>query len=138
MILVAILAATKSSSGSFLPLLLIVIFGAAYFFFIRPRQQQQRKARQSSREVEVGDEVVTVGGVHGTVQSVGDDHVVIATGQLPDASPTADGSPTQLTFVKAAIARKVEPVVAAEETTPPAVEGHDEGDAASGEDDAKS
>ena len=138
MILVAILAATKSSSGSFLPLLLIVVFGAAYFFFIRPRQQQQRKARQSSREVEVGDEVVTVGGVHGTVQSVGDDHVVIATGQLPDASPTSDGSPTQLTFVKAAIARKVEPPAPVEDTTPPVDGGADEGGSAAGEDDAES
>lgn len=122
MTLATLLAATKSSGSSIFPLILIAVFGIVYFFFIRPKQQAQKKARQSGREVEVGDQVVTVGGVHGTVKSVGDDHVVIATGQLPDATPSSDGSPTNLTFVKAAIARKIEP--AAE--TPPLSSGEDE------------
>ena len=122
MTLATLLAATKSSGSSIFPLILIAVFGIVYFFFIRPKQQAQKKARQSGREVEVGDQVVTVGGVHGTVKSVGDDHVVIATGQLPDATPSSDGSPTNLTFVKAAIARKIEPAV----ETPPLSSGEDE------------
>lgn len=105
-----ILTATKSS-GSQLPLvIMLVLFGGAYFIFIRPRQKKQRQARQDTKHVDVGDKIVTVGGVHGKVVAVSDDHVTIATGHYPGDEP-GDDSTTNLTFVKQAIARKETPAV---------------------------
>ena len=107
--LIDLLAATgKTSSGSPLLLILIAIFGGLYFLFIRPRQKQQRQQREQGKQVEVGDEIITIGGVYGVVVDIDDEHVTIATGQDSSARPL-DGAPTRLTFVKAAINRKVEP-----------------------------
>jgi preprotein translocase subunit YajC len=62
--------AGKSSSkgGSLLPIFaLVLIFGAVYLLFLRPRQQRMRQQLTASREMAIGDQVVSVGGIHGTV-----------------------------------------------------------------------
>lgn len=54
----------------FLPLVfLFVIF---YFLLIRPQQQKQKEHAQMISKLEKNDEVITAGGVHATVISVGD------------------------------------------------------------------
>ena len=131
-----ILAATKSSSSQLPLLIMLVLFGGAYFLFIRPRQQKQKAARQESKQVEVGDNIVTVGGVQGKVVAVSDEHVTIATGHYPGDEP-GDDSTTNLTFVKQAIARKEPAPVptgsdpapeASDESSTPPVAGEDEKD----------
>lgn len=68
----------KSSSSSELPLILIVVaFAAIYFFFIRPRQQRMRQQQKTTRQIGVGDEVVTAGGIHGTVVALDSDVVEV-------------------------------------------------------------
>lgn len=70
-------AGKKSSSSSSLPLLIIILlFAAAYFLLIRPRQQKMRQQQAAARQIEVGDDVVTAGGIHGRVVSLGDDDTV--------------------------------------------------------------
>lgn len=72
----------QSSTGSMLltlvPLVLIVAF--FYFFIIRPQKKQEKKEAQMREALEVGDEVVTNGGIVGIVFSIKDDTVVIETG----------------------------------------------------------
>jgi preprotein translocase subunit YajC len=111
MTLASILAATsstKSSSSSYFLLVLIVLFGAVYFLVLRPRQKKAQAAARQGKQFEVGDDVVTIGGVCGTVIAKEDDKVVLATGMMPgdDGSP---GTVTHMTFLAQAIARKVEP-----------------------------
>jgi len=54
----------------FLPLLfLFVIF---YFLLIRPQQQRQKKHADMLSKLDKNDEVITTGGIHATVISVGD------------------------------------------------------------------
>lgn len=54
--------------GGLLPLLIIgVLF---YFLLIRPQQKRARAQRELHSSITVGDRVVTIGGFHGTVQSV--------------------------------------------------------------------
>lgn len=60
---------------SLLPLL--VLFGLMYFMMIRPQQQQQKKRQQMLSNLKAGDEVVTIGGMHGTIQSIDDTTVVL-------------------------------------------------------------
>lgn len=54
--------------GGLLPIILIVaIF---YFLLIRPQQKRARRHRELMTELDVNDRVVTVGGMHGTIESL--------------------------------------------------------------------
>ena len=54
--------------------LIIVVF---YFLVIRPQNRKQRDAKKMLESIRKGDRVVTVGGMHGFVESVKDDAVVL-------------------------------------------------------------
>ncbi|MFO1463452.1 MAG: preprotein translocase subunit YajC [bacterium] len=54
----------------FLPLLLV--FGIFYFLIIRPQQKQAKKHQEMLKNIQKGDQVVTVGGIHGKVVGVAD------------------------------------------------------------------
>jgi preprotein translocase subunit YajC len=59
----------------FLPLVfLFIIF---YFLLIRPQQKRQKEHADLLAKLEKNDEVITAGGVHATVISVGDKTVII-------------------------------------------------------------
>lgn len=69
-------AKSTTSSGSLTPfLVLILIFAGAYLLFIRPRNKRARAQQASLRQVGVGDEVMSAGGIFGTVVSVSPDSV---------------------------------------------------------------
>ena len=71
----------SSGIGQFIPLILIfVIF---YFFLIRPQQKKVKEHRSMVQNLKRGDEVITSGGIIGTVERVFDDdrvEVVISDG----------------------------------------------------------
>ena len=54
----------------------LLLFGGValvfYFFMIRPQQKKQKQQKQFIEEIKKGDQVVTVGGIHGKVLSVDD------------------------------------------------------------------
>ena len=59
----------------FLPLVfLFVIF---YFMLIRPQQKKQKEHADLIAKLDKNDEVITVGGVHATVVSVGEKTAVL-------------------------------------------------------------
>jgi preprotein translocase subunit YajC len=53
---------------------MVVIF---YLFFIRPQQKKQKDTKKFIEAIKKGDQVVTVGGIHGKVVSVDDNTVTI-------------------------------------------------------------
>ncbi len=57
----------------------VFLFGSIilimYFFMIRPQQKKQKETKKFIEEIKKGDEVVTIGGIHGKVYSVEDDTV---------------------------------------------------------------
>lgn len=60
---------------SLLPLLLIgFVF---YFFMIRPQRTRMRQHAELLGNLEVGDEVETVGGIFGTIRGITDDAFLI-------------------------------------------------------------
>src|SRR5512144_2571786 len=76
---VHLLAASTTNGGSslfglLLPLLLIVGF---YFLLIRPQRNRQRAQQALLSALEVGDEVMTTGGIFGTILEIDDDEGVI-------------------------------------------------------------
>ena len=46
---------------------LIFIFVVFYFFLIRPQQKKQKEHQQMIGELKKNDEIVTSGGIHGTI-----------------------------------------------------------------------
>jgi preprotein translocase subunit YajC len=122
-----ILAATSSSKSSSSPLLtllpLLAIGLLGYFFFIRPQQRKAQAARQSQgKEIEVGDEVQTVGGVIGTVLEVHGDRYTLLTGALNDEGNLDGPQPTRIVFVRQAIARKIDRVTEVQDVAIPDVQ----------------
>jgi len=105
-----LLAATKPKSSSLAPLLIIVAFGAvAYFLFLRPQQQKAKKAREEGKSFEVGDEILTVGGIVGRVLDINDDRVTIVTGETAEEGSLPEYAPHRMVIVRQAVARKLEP-----------------------------
>ena len=54
--------------------LIILVF---YFLVIRPQNRKQKDAKKMLESIRKGDRVVTIGGLHGFVESVKDDAVVL-------------------------------------------------------------
>jgi preprotein translocase subunit YajC len=69
-----ILAQDGQAGGSLiglaLPVLMIVGF---YFLLIRPQRNRQRAQQALLASLEVGDEVMTTGGIYGTIVEIDDD-----------------------------------------------------------------
>lgn len=59
---------------------LAIMFGLLYFVAIRPQKKRDKELKDMQASLQVGDEVVTGGGIVGIVVSVGEDTVVIETG----------------------------------------------------------
>jgi len=55
-------------------LIMVVVF---YFFLIRPQQKRQKQVSQMQQNLAKGDQIVTIGGLHGTVDAIDEDVVVI-------------------------------------------------------------
>ncbi|MBA4300572.1 preprotein translocase subunit YajC [Algoriphagus alkaliphilus] len=59
----------------------VFLFGSIilimYFFMIRPQQKKQKDTKKFIDEIKKGDDVVTIGGLHGKVYSVDGDTVQI-------------------------------------------------------------
>lgn len=79
---------------SFVPLLLIV--AVFYLLLIRPQQRKARQHAELIRSVGVGDRVITIGGLHATVETIDED-----TAQLEVAPGVV------VTMTRSAIARRL-------------------------------
>jgi preprotein translocase subunit YajC len=93
-------------------LILIVVFGAAWLLFVLPARRRKMSHNAMQDSIDVGDEIITAGGLHGTVKAFEDDtvKVEIATGVVVTLDRRA----------VAAVAREVEVEV---EPDPPAEPG---------------
>jgi preprotein translocase subunit YajC len=74
----------ESQSGglqSFLPILLLVgMFALMYFFMVRPQKNQEKRDAQMREGTQIGDEIVTSGGILGRVVTIKEDSLVVETG----------------------------------------------------------
>ncbi len=75
-------ATTGDATGGLMSMVLpmALIFGVMYFVMIRPQKKREKKVQEMRNQLEVGDEIVTIGGIIGIVVSVKDDTLVIETG----------------------------------------------------------
>jgi preprotein translocase subunit YajC len=62
-------------SGATIIIWILVFFGIFYFLAIRPQRRQRQQHAEMVGMLKKGDEVVTIGGMFGTVTAIGDDWV---------------------------------------------------------------
>ena len=64
---------------------MIVILGvmlvAMYFFMFRPQKKQEREINNMRANLQVGDEITTIGGIIGKIVSIKDETVLVETGR---------------------------------------------------------
>ncbi|SDK62183.1 preprotein translocase subunit YajC [Catalinimonas alkaloidigena] len=72
-----LLQAAPSSNGFLQIAMFGAIFVVFYFFMIRPQQKKQKDQRTFSDSLKKGDEVVTIGGMHGRIMEVDKDTVTL-------------------------------------------------------------
>jgi preprotein translocase subunit YajC len=63
---------------SLLPM--ILIFAAMYFLLIAPQRKKQKEHEKMLGALKTGDEIVTSGGLYGTITSVKEDRFVVRIG----------------------------------------------------------
>lgn len=59
---------------------IILMFVIFYFLLIRPQQKRQRAVREMQTNLKKGDEIVTIGGLHGEIHAIDEDTVVVLCG----------------------------------------------------------
>jgi preprotein translocase subunit YajC len=94
-----VLAQAEGGGGSTLGLLVpLVLMGVLfYFLLIRPQQRRARAQRDLISSVEVGDEIMTAGGILGTVTAIDDEDELLTVEIAPG---------TRIRVVKRAVSQR--------------------------------
>lgn len=82
----------------FLPL--ILIFGIFYFLLFLPMQRQKKQQQKMLSELKNGDEVLTNGGIVGTIVAINSDDTIDLKIKPND---------TRLRFARGSVANRIEP-----------------------------
>ena len=65
-----VLLQAQGGDGMSMILMLVVMFAIMYFFMIRPQQKRQKEVQSFQNSLSEGAEIVTGGGLHGTVKRI--------------------------------------------------------------------
>lgn len=60
--------------------ILVVFFGVMYFLLIRPQKKKEKEIQAMRNNLQVGDEIITIGGIRGKVVKTKDDSFVLQVG----------------------------------------------------------
>ena len=77
-----LMEAQPNASAAFVTQIGIIalMFAFLYFFMIRPQKKRDKEMQQMRSSIEVGDEIVTIGGIVGIVVTIKEDTLVVETG----------------------------------------------------------
>lgn len=84
--------ASQSSSLWVTLMPFVLMFAIFYFLLIRPQQKKSRERSSMLNALKKGDKVTTIGGLHGTIEQISDDTIVLKVNDV-----------TKLTFDRSAI-----------------------------------
>jgi len=58
-------------------IIIVVLFAAMWLFLIRPQKRTQDEQARLQGSISAGDEILTAGGIHGTVRGIEDEVVQV-------------------------------------------------------------
>jgi len=58
-------------------IMLILMFAIMYFFMIRPQNKKQKEIAEFRKSLQVGQSVITAGGIHGVIKEIRDNDVTL-------------------------------------------------------------
>ena len=77
-------APTGTDGGSVFMIIIIyaAVFALLYLFLIRPKSKRQKQEQKMRENLDIGDEITTIGGIMGRVVAIRDDEdaIIIETG----------------------------------------------------------
>ena len=72
-----ILLEAASGGGSVQLIFFALIFVVMYFFMIRPQVKKQKRENKFRSELKKGDQIITIGGIHGKIIEVKESSVIL-------------------------------------------------------------
>ena len=72
-----ILQAASGGNGYGQLIFFALIFVVMYFFMIRPQVKKQKKENKFRSELKKGDQIITIGGIHGKIIEVKESSVIL-------------------------------------------------------------
>ena len=82
-----------NAGGGLMSIIMIVLLVVVFYFMYRSNKKQEREATQMRENLEVGDEITTIGGLVGEIVSIKEDTIVIETSKAG----------TKIRFLKTAV-----------------------------------
>ncbi len=61
-------------------IMMVAVFAIMYFVTIRPQKKRQKEEQEMRNSLEIGDEIITIGGIVGKVVTIREEDLVIETG----------------------------------------------------------
>lgn len=58
-------------------MMMVLLFAGMYFLMIRPQKKKDKEVRAMRDSLSVGDEVITIGGIHGKIVKVKDEVITL-------------------------------------------------------------
>jgi preprotein translocase subunit YajC len=105
-------------------LILLVILGAVWLLFVLPARRRQRSHAGMQEAIELGDEIITAGGLHAIVRELGDEQLKVEI--APNVVATLDRRAV------AAVAREIDVEVEVEQEPQAELEPESEPDPGDG------
>lgn len=78
--LFSLLQAPQAGNSNVMWIMMIGLFAIMYFFMIRPQNKKQKELRNFRKSLEVGQSIITAGGIHGVIKEINDDFLIITIG----------------------------------------------------------
>jgi len=84
---------TSGAQGITTIIMLVAMIAVFYFFMYRPQKKQEKAANDMRNNLQVGDEITTIGGIIGKIISIKEETVLIVT----------SGSNTKIRILRTAV-----------------------------------
>ena len=94
--------AQQQGSGYSGLIMIVLIFVVFWLFFIRPQNKKQKEEQKFREALQKGDDVVTIGGIHGKVMEVKETTVLVSI----DSNVKIEVEKSAIVATPAAAARK--------------------------------
>ena len=75
--LLTVLMQAQGGSDYSLLIMMVAIFAIMYFFMIRPQNKKQKEIQNFRKNLQVGQSVITAGGIYGKIKEIEDNTVIV-------------------------------------------------------------